>query len=61
MLNKLKIAYRTKRVKLVLYIREFLNETFENDGHISFCQSYEKPVSIDQRGQGLDLKLFVFR
>lgn len=42
---------RTKRSKVGLYLQEFPNESFKSDGQILYCQSCEKPVSIDQRGQ----------
>jgi len=42
---------RTKRSKVSIYLEEFPNETFRSDGQVLCCQSCDKSVSIDQRGQ----------
>jgi len=42
---------RTKRSKVSIYLEEFPNETFRSDGQVLNCQSCDKSVSIDQRGQ----------
>jgi len=42
---------RTKRSKVSIYLEEFPNESFRSDGQVLYCQSCDKSVSIDQRGQ----------
>lgn len=42
---------RTKRSKVNIYLEEFPNETFRSDGQVLYCQSCDKSVSIDRRGQ----------
>lgn len=37
---------RTNRTIVVLYVREFLNENFRNDKHISYFKSRETPMSL---------------
>ncbi|CAI6362312.1 unnamed protein product [Macrosiphum euphorbiae] len=42
---------RTKRSKVSNYLEEFPNETIRSDGQVLYCQSCDKSVSIDLRGQ----------
>jgi len=41
----------TKISKVNIYLGEFPNETFRSDGQVIYCQSCDKSVSIDLRGQ----------
>ncbi|CAI6358220.1 unnamed protein product [Macrosiphum euphorbiae] len=45
----------TKRSKVSIYLEEFPNETFRSDGQVLCCQFCDKSVSIDQRGQVIQL------
>jgi len=44
-----------KRSKVSIYLEEFPNETFRSDGQVLYCQFCDKSVSIDQRGQVIQL------
>lgn len=46
----------TKITKVVFYVREFFNETFENYGQIVSSQSCAKSVSTVRHGQVIEMK-----
>lgn len=42
---------RTKKSKVALYLQEFPNESFKNDGQVLHRKSFKRWMSMDQRGQ----------